>query len=330
MSASKERLAAALAREPVDRPPVSLWRHNFLREWSAGELADETLGLYARFDWDLIKLNCRWSYLPEAWGNRYERPTAQRFQTLVHGVLREAGDLDRLAPADPRHASLLEQLDAIEAVVGAVGDEVDVIHTVFSPLAVVGLLAGAAHDTLLTWAAQRPDALDRALEAIRETVLAHANDALARGASGIFFAPLPWTSLDLCPAEAYARFGRPHDLWVLERLGHARIRALHLCGNHIGAERFVDYPIDLFSWDDRGEGNPTMAEMAKHTGRAVMAGVPHRRIHKLEVDAMEQAMREAVADLDRGFVFAGGCATGALVADDKMRGPRDVVERWPR
>ena len=330
MSASKERLAAALAREAVDRPPVSLWRHNFLREWSAEELADETQSLYERFDWDLIKLNCRWSYLPEAWGNRYERPTEQRFQKLVQGVLRDAGDLDRLAPADPRHPSLVEQLDAIEAVVGALGDEVDVIHTVFSPLAVVGLLAGGSHETLLAWSRERPEGLDLALEAVRETILAHASDALARGASGIFFAPLPWTSLDLCPAEAYARFGRPHDLWVLERLEHAPIRALHLCGNHIDAERFVDYPINLFSWDDRGEGNPTMVEMAKRTDRAVMAGVPHRRIHKLAADDMERAMREAAAGLDRGFVFAGGCATGAVVADDKMRGPRDVVERWTR
>ena len=328
MSTSKERLATALALEPVDRPPVSLWRHNFLREWSARDLADETLSLYERFDWDLIKLNCRWSYLPEAWGNEYERPTEQRFQKLAKGVVKAPEDLAALAPADANHPSLVEQLEAIEAVVGAVGDEVDVIHTVFSPLAVAGLLTGGGHEPLLTWAKEAPDALDHALEAIRETILAHTKDALARGASGVFFAPLPWTSLDLCPADVYARFGRPHDLWVLERIEDAPIRALHLCGNHVAAERFVDYPINLYSWDDRGEGNPTMAEMSARSGRAVMAGVPHKRIHKLEADAMEQAMREATEGLDRGFVFAGGCATGAVVADDRMRGPRDIVERW--
>ena len=71
-----------------------------------------------------------------------------------------------------------------------------------------------------------------------------------------------------------------------------------------------------------------MAALAKATGRAVMAGVPHRRIHKIEAEAMESAMREAVEDLDRGYIFAGGCATGALVADERMRCPRDVVERW--
>ncbi len=59
MSEKKERLGGSVAREEVDRPPVTLWRHNFLREWSAADLADETISLYRRFDWDLIKLNPR-------------------------------------------------------------------------------------------------------------------------------------------------------------------------------------------------------------------------------------------------------------------------------
>ena len=328
MSMSKERLAAAIAGEDVDRPPISLWRHNFLREWSAADLAGETLSLYERFDWDLIKLNCRWSYLPEAWGNRYAPPTEQKFQRVLHAVVKEPADLNRIEPADAKHPALLEQLEAIDAVVKAVGHEVDLIHTVFSPLAVAGLLTGGAQQPLLAYAEVNPHGLERALEAIRETILAHTLDALDRGATGVFFAPLPWTSLDLVPAEVYARFGIPHDLWVLERIQDAPIRALHMCGNHVAAERFYDYPINLFSWDDRGEGNPTMAALAKATGRAVMAGVPHRRIHKIEAEAMESAMREAVEDLDHGYVFAGGCATGAVVADERMRCPRDVVERW--
>lgn len=331
MSASKERLAATIAGERVDRPPVSLWRHNFLREWSAADLADETLTLYDRFDWDLIKLNCRWSYLPEAWGNLYQPPTEQRFQRVLHAVVQEATDLDKVEPADAQHPSLLEQLEAIETVTRAVGDEVDLIHTVFSPLAVGGLLTGGQQQPLLSWAEENPEGLDRALIAIRETVLAHSLDALERGASGIFFAPLPWTSLDLCSAEAYARFGRPHDLWVLERLKAAKadsICALHVCGNNIGADRFDDYPVDILSWDDRGPGNPTMAEYARASGKCVMGGVPHRRIHKIGVAEMEREMRSAVEDLQAGYVFAGGCATGAVVADDRMRAPRDIVERW--
>lgn len=328
MSESRARLAATIAREAVDRPPVSLWRHNFLREWSAEDLADETLSLYARFDWDLIKLNARWSYLPEAWGNRYTPANEQRFQDLAHCVIEGPADLARLEPADRKHPALVEQLEALDTVVRAVGHEVDTIHTVFSPLAVAGLLCGGQAKPLLDYVEQDPDALDQALLAIRETVLAHCLDALDRGAAGIFFAPLPWTSLDLCPKELYARYGEPHDLWVLDQLQDARILALHMCGNNIDADRFVDYPINLYSWDDRGPGNPSLSDYAAATGNAVMAGVPHRRIHKMEDDALVDAIREAVGTLDRGFVLAGGCAVGALLADDKMRSVRDLAERF--
>lgn len=327
MKGHKSRLRAAIEGVEFDRPPVALWRHNFLREWSAADLADETLRLYRAFDWDLIKLNPRWSYLPEAWGNRYQRPERQRFQRLSHATVADADDLPAIAPADPDHPALVEQLDALEAVVDAVGDEVDVIHTVFSPLAVLGLLVGEVGGRTVEIVEADPAAADRALQAIRETVASHVEAALARGAHGIFYAPLPWTSLDVCDADFYARFGRPHDLFVLDRMRAAPVRVLHMCGDNVAAPRFDDYPINVASWDDRGAGNPSMTDLAR-PGRAVMAGVPHRRIHKLALDEIGVEMRAAAGRLTSGFVLAGGCAVGAELDDGRLRATRDAAERW--
>ncbi len=328
MSEKKNRVKSALAGETCDRLPVTLWRHNFLREWSASDLADETISLYRRFDWDLIKLNPRWSYLPEAWGNRYAPPTEQRFQREIHRIINEPSDLDRVEAADPTHPSLVEQLDAIERVVAEIGDEVDILHTVFSPLSVLGLLAGGIGEPLLTLAEANPKGLDRALEAVRETVLAHIRDAVDRGAAGVFFAPTQWTSLDVCGAEAYARFGRPHDLWVLERIQEARFSALHICGNNISAARFADYPVDIFSWDDRGKGNPTISGFRKLTDKTLMAGLPHRRIHKLASDALVESVFESVGEQRAGLILGGGCAVGALVEEGAMRAARDLAETF--
>jgi uroporphyrinogen decarboxylase len=323
----KARLASAIAKEDVDRPPVTLWRHNFLREWSAGDLADETIGLYRRFDWDLIKLNPRWSYLPEAWGNTYEPPTEQRFQAEVSRVVREARDLDAIEPADRNHPALREQLDALHRVVNEVGDEVDVIHTVFSPLAVVGLIAGGIGPPLVSYAEENPSGLERALGAVCATISAHIQDALDRGAAGFFFAPLQWTSLDICNASLYERFGRPYDLQVLETAREAKFNALHVCGNEIGMERFLDYPVDLLSWDDSGKGNPSLVEVAGKTDRAVMGGIPHKRIHKMNFPELLSSVEESVGQLETGFVLAGGCAVGALLEDAYMRGVRDLADK---
>ncbi|MDG2336174.1 MAG: uroporphyrinogen decarboxylase family protein [Myxococcota bacterium] len=325
MGEKKERLASAIAKEDIDRPPVTLWRHNFLREWSAGDLADETIDLYRRFDWDLIKLNPRWSYFPEAWGNIYEPPTEQRFQAEISRVVREARDLDAIEPADPNHPALREQLDALQRVVREVGDEVDVIHTVFSPLAVVGLIAGGIGPPLVSYAEENPRGLERALGAVCATISGHIQDALDRGAAGFFFAPLQWTSLDVCNASLYERFGRPYDLQVLEAAEGAKLNALHVCGNEIGMERFLDYPVDVLSWDDGGKGNPSLVEVAAKTDRAVMGGIPHKRIHKMTPPDLLNSVEESVGQLETGFILAGGCAVGALLDDASMRGVRDLA-----
>ena len=39
----RERVAAAVSGEPVDRAPASLWGHNFLREWSNDELVGDRI-----------------------------------------------------------------------------------------------------------------------------------------------------------------------------------------------------------------------------------------------------------------------------------------------
>src|SRR5450759_4397866 len=68
----KQRIRATLAGEAVDQTPVSLWWHNFAREFSPEGMADATVEAYRRYDWDLVKLNPRATYYQEAWGSRFE------------------------------------------------------------------------------------------------------------------------------------------------------------------------------------------------------------------------------------------------------------------
>lgn len=57
----KHRMRATLAGEKVDRIVVSTWGHDFLREWTAEDLAQHTIERQRKFDYDFIKLNPRWS-----------------------------------------------------------------------------------------------------------------------------------------------------------------------------------------------------------------------------------------------------------------------------
>jgi len=67
----RQRVTAALRGEPVDRPPLAFWLHNFATENSARGLADETLRLYRAFDWDFLKPQSRAQCFAEMWGLTY-------------------------------------------------------------------------------------------------------------------------------------------------------------------------------------------------------------------------------------------------------------------
>ena len=70
----KDRIKKVLSGETPDRIPVSIWGHDFLREWSAKELAAQTIEKQQQYDYDFVKMNPRWTFFAELWGNRYEPP----------------------------------------------------------------------------------------------------------------------------------------------------------------------------------------------------------------------------------------------------------------
>src|ERR687884_170732 len=63
-----QRVDAALRNQPVDRPPVSLWRHFYECERTAEDLAGAMLAFQKKYDWDWMKVNPRASYHVEGWG----------------------------------------------------------------------------------------------------------------------------------------------------------------------------------------------------------------------------------------------------------------------
>src|SRR5207245_3576508 len=146
----RERVMAALRGAPVDRVPVSLWRHNSGPENSAGTLTTETLRLARRFDWDFLKPQSRAQCFAEMWGLRYA-PSRERATpyTVTRAPLATAADLRRLEPADARTGALGEQLQALQAIRKAMGAETPIIWKVFSQLLVLPYLMMGGSATVL-------------------------------------------------------------------------------------------------------------------------------------------------------------------------------------
>ena len=142
---------------------------------------------------------------------------------------------------------------------------------------------------------------------------------LDAGASGIFFAPLQWTSLRVCSAQTYQAFAQPYDLEVLNAVQDARFNMLHVCGDDIDMARFYDYPVDVLNWDNFGEGNPSLAEAAHASGKVVAGGIPHKKLHKLDSSGLSTIAQQARVGVDTKLILAGGCGIGATTPDGCRR-----------
>ena len=301
----RERVMAALRGAPVDRVPVSLWLHNFATENSAETLTTETLRLARRFDWDFLKPQSRAQCFAEMWGLRYAPSRERATPYTVEGVpLATAEDLRRLEPADARTGALGEQLQALRAIRKAVGTETPIIWTVFSPLMVLPFLLTGGRPAVLSLMRSEPAAVDHALSAMAETLGAYARAAVAEGADGLFYATNMATG-ELSTAEQCRRFQRPHDLRILGQVEGAPFNLLHVCGEGILFDEFIDYPATALSWATV-PGNPSLSEAHRRTGRAVVGGLPAKPVIKgLPPAELEARGRRAIAELAGRFLLLG-------------------------
>ena len=64
----RERVMAAVNRQPVDRVPYAVWRHFPSVDRSPAGLAQATLRFHERYGSDFLKITPRGGYAVEAWG----------------------------------------------------------------------------------------------------------------------------------------------------------------------------------------------------------------------------------------------------------------------
>ena len=303
----RERLAATIAGQPVDRLPVALWRHFFVEEPTAEGLAAAMVRWQETYDWDFLKINPRASYHVEDWGNRYAfsgNPLVE--PTLVRACVHAADDfrhLDRLDPKGKAGRSapvLAEHLAAVAANRRALGPDMPLLMTVFTPMSIAADLAGGPQD-LAALIAQGPALVHAGLRTIAATFADFAARCLEAGADGIFLATTHCATLVNFTRQEYQEFGRPYDLAVLRAVQQAPLNLLHVCRARSLVKELADYPTALLNWDTVGEGNLTLAEMA------AVRPVPCRA----RASAPKKGL---VGGLDRAFFTQGPSGREALIA----------------
>lgn len=337
-----ERVAAALTGRVADRPSVSTWRHFVDREQNAADLAAAMLEYHRTFDWDWMKINPRATYFAEAWGNTYDFGRyVSVLPTPTRVTLQSTADLERIGPIDPAGGPFGEQLDVVDRIARALDGDAPVIQTIFSPLSIVGWLAGGPAGFVIpglpeslpflrTAIREAPDLLDRALDGIADTLAAHARLVREAGADGIFFAIVRLARDGALTRAEYERFGRPYDSRVLEAVGDAPMNVLHLCGDHVYFDAVADYPVHAISWNSEASGNPSFGEGAARTSAAVMGGVAEdTTLPKGTAADVTHAVDMALAATGgRRALIAAGCSVDPSTPTPNLLALRDAARAW--
>ncbi len=303
-----ERVRAALAGRPVDRPPFSLWYHFGLQHAPAERTAQAHLEFFDAYHLDWLKLM-----------NDYSYPMPEGLETVS-----EPADLARLRPVEVTRGALGEQLRTVEIVARALRGRALFVDTVFNAWNTLrrNVVKGAM-DVLMR---EHPKPLEAALALVNQDLIRYATASLERGAAGIFLS-VPATA-ESVTLEQFERFMRPFDLALLEAIrGRGEFHVLHAHGNRLHLDRLLDYPVHALSWGDRS-GGPSLAEARRRTPLALMGGIEHERFPNRSAAEVRAEVRQAVSEAGRErLLLAPGCAVPTYSFPELIRAARDAATK---
>ncbi len=307
----KERVDAALRGSQVDRVPASMWGHDYEREWGVQSLMDALLENFTRYDWDFMKVNPRASYQVEDWGARY-RPSGQKYQGPIcdRAPIKSASDWKRLRPLEPDQGVLADHLRLLQLLDHAVGYDAYFIQTIFCPLGVAKYLAGNKDEPILYSIREDRSALHAALRIITETFSTYAIACMEQGATGIFYSTNRWASASMLTEDQYREFGEQYDLEILDAIkSRSKFTVLHNCGERIYFDLLARYQVHAINWAATQEGNPSLLEGKRRSGKAVMGGISEKIALKgSSPDQVQEEVGKAI-ELTEGkhFLLAPDC-----------------------
>jgi uroporphyrinogen decarboxylase len=214
--------------------------------------------------------------------------------------------------------ALDDQVESIGLVASELGRDVPVIQTVFSPITIGGYLVGKSSARVRRELRQHPELVRPALDKIAEALVDFGRRSVAAGAAGIFYAISGYTSKDAMSESAYRETLLPDDMGVLGQMpAQAWFNVVHLCGSHLNFGLARDLPAQAVSWSVHNQGNPSLAEGQKLSGRPVMGGLGQRAsLLYGPPPEVEAEVRRAVAETGgRGLLLAPGCSVPPRAKD---------------
>jgi len=324
----RQRLEACLSGGIPDRPPVALWRHFPVDDQAPEGLAQAAYDFQRSYDFDLVKLTPASSFCLKDWGVQDEwQGSSEGTRTYTRRVIHAPDDWERLAVLDPYAGFLGEQLTCLNLLITELDssdDPAPVLQTIFNPLSQAKNLAGG--EVLLLHLRKYPQALHAGLKVIVESTCRFLEAASRTGIAGIFYA-VQHASYDLLSDQEYEIFGKPYDLQILSTAQNLWLNMLHLHGENVMFEKFLDYPVSVLNWHDR-DTYPSLQEAQKLFRGAVCGGLQREKTMVLgnSVQVTAEAHDAIRSTGNNRFILGTGCVLPIIAPRGNILAARRSVE----
>ncbi|MEE8443552.1 MAG: uroporphyrinogen decarboxylase family protein [Dehalococcoidia bacterium] len=320
MPEKKERIQAAIAGEPVDRPPISMWRHFYDQEITGEGMAQSMLAFQRQYDWDFMKVNPRAQYHVEDWGATFQYPDDPNTgPSATHVPISSPEEWHGIKRLDPHQGTLVEHLRALGTIRKGLEREVPFVMTVFNPLSIAGRMV-ESQEVMLGHMREHPQDVHAALETITESYQNFVTECLNEGVDGIFFATTTWGTYNVLTDAEYLEFGRPYDLRVLEAVREAEFNILHVCQGNNMLRALADYPVQALNWDSREASNASLEAARTFTGRPFIGGINRETLLNDQPEAVAQEVRDAISQTGgSSFMVGPGCSISPRCSEANLR-----------
>lgn len=318
----RERVVASLAGQAVDRGAISLWRHFGGIDMTAEGLSDAMIGFQAEFDFDFVKFMPTGTYTIIDWGAETVWEHNDRgIRTVRRLPVRSADDWRALRPLDTGVGVLGMVNDALTRTVRALGPDVPVLQTIFSPLSTARKLGG---DATIAHLRQQPEALAAGMDVIERVTAKLIADAVERGAD-LFYAVQTGTA-DILTKDEFERWEAAFARRLLGAVPAGTIVLLHSHGDFLWFDELTELPVSGLNWHDRLSG-PTIDEARARTSIGLVGGIDGwKELRDGTVASVRESAIRALGPTPRGVIVGPDCVIPMDAAPHLVRAARAAVE----
>ncbi|MCY4021608.1 MAG: hypothetical protein OXG39_19570 [Chloroflexi bacterium] len=324
----RERLERAIAGVPVDRLPLSLWRHFPGDDQRSADLARSIVNYQQEYDWDFVRVMPSNNFLvadygiQDAWlGDRRGKRETQKF------IIQRSLDWTTIRPLSPERGALAQQIECLSLVNSAIGaDDMPVLQTIYSPMTQAAQIAGCAQ--LLRDMRLRPDRLRSGLNALTESTLRFLEAIRTKPLIAGIFMVSRMASYKLMSAFEYKAMAMPFNQAILDYIQPDWwLNAVQVQGTSPMFDLFSAAPVQFLNWDFSGDKSELLQMKLAFPG-AVCGGLSDwEHLHQGTPALLQSAIRDILHHMEGRRLILAGSGDGYITAPlSNLRAVRSIVE----